>query len=119
MGNWFSNTDYFEVKSIEGDNITTICDKKDVVISRDILEHDMHNAGVFTKTEKLPLTKVVKELNGAHSTAFTINFNTKVDQKEVEEKLASISEKEFKDAKTLSKAILLGPEKTFVGRLTK
>jgi len=47
----------------------------------------MHNAGVFAKEEKLALTKVVKILKEAKSTAFTISFNCKIDEKAVQEKL--------------------------------
>lgn len=83
VGNWFSTTDYFHAKAINGDNVTMVCDKKEIVISRDILEHEMNNACVFGKTEKLALTKVVKVLKEAYSIAITVNFNTKVDEKVV------------------------------------
>ncbi len=83
VGNWFSTTEYFSVKAINGDKVTTMNNNKEIVISRDILEHDMHNASVFAKEEKLSLTKVVKIFKEADSTAFTICFNTKVDEKAV------------------------------------
>ena len=38
VGNWFSNTSYFQVKEIKGDEVKTICDKKEVVVSKDIIE---------------------------------------------------------------------------------
>ena len=79
----------------------------------------MNNAEVFGKEEKLPLTKVVKILKQAHSTAFTICFNCKVDEKEVADKFKGLSRDQFKDAKTLAKEVLLGKEKTVVGRLSK
>jgi hypothetical protein len=81
-----------------------------ITISKDILEHEMHNASVFAKEEKLALTKVVKVLKEAHSTAFTVCFTCKVDEKAVSEKLVSLSEKEFKDAKNLAKELLIGRE---------
>jgi hypothetical protein len=43
----------------------------------------MFNSEVFERTEKLPLTKIVKILREAHTKVFTINFNCKVDEKEV------------------------------------
>ena len=79
----------------------------------------MYNANVYAKEEKMALTKVVKELKEAHSVAFTICFNTKVDEKAVQERLSSLTEKEFKDAKSLAKELLTGSEKTVTGRLTK
>lgn len=119
VGNWFSGTAYYKVKKIDGDQVETRSDGKSITISRDILEYEMHNACVFTKEEKLPLTKVVKVLKEAHSTAFTINFNCKVDDKQVAEKLKACSEKEFKESKSLAKELLLGKESTIIGRLSK
>lgn len=119
VGNWFSATAYFEVKAIKGDEVMTMSDGKEITVSRDILEHEMHNACVFAKEEKLALTKVVKELKEANSVAFTICFNTKVDEKHVSERLASLTEKDFKDKKALAKELLTGYEKTIVGRKTK
>ena len=87
VGNWFSRTSYFQVKNIMGNEVKTLCDGKEVVVSKDILEQEMHNAGVFAKEEKLPVTKVVKILKEAKSTAFTISFTCKVDEKAVQDKL--------------------------------
>lgn len=78
----------------------------------------MHNAAVFAKEEKLALTKIVKLLKEAHSTAFTVCFTCKVDEKAVQEKLQKLSEKEFKDTKNLAKELLLGRESTVTGRLS-
>lgn len=79
----------------------------------------MYNASVFEKEEKLPLTKVVKILKEANSAALTINFNCKVDEKAVKEKLEHISEKDFKDSKKLAAELLKGKETTMIGRLSK
>jgi hypothetical protein len=58
-------------------------------VSKAILVEDMHNANVYDKEEKLPITKLVKVLKEANSTAFTVNFDCKVDDKQVAEKLAA------------------------------
>lgn len=79
----------------------------------------MYNAAVYAKEEKLALTNVVKILKEANSVAFTINYNLKVDDKAIKDRLSTITENEYKDFKKLSKELLLGQEKTFVGRLTK
>ena len=89
------------------------------MVSRDVLEHEMYNSKVFGKEEKLALTKVVKLLREANTTVFTICFTCKVDEKEVQEKLKKVSEKDFKDAKNLAKEIFVGREKTIVARLSK
>ena len=79
----------------------------------------MHNASVYAKEEKLALTKVVKILKEANSTAFTVNFNCKIDEKAVQEKLAATSAQDIKDAKAYAKQLLLGRESTIIGRLVK
>ena len=119
VGNWFSGTSYFTIKSIDGDQITTNCNGHEVVVSRDILEYEMHNASIYAKEEKLPLTKVVKILKEARSTAFTVNFNCKIDEKVVQEKLLSATAQQLKDGKALAKEVLTGRESTVVGRLSK
>ena len=43
----------------------------------------MHNANVFDKEEKVTLTQLVKIFKKAHTTAFTVNFNCKVQEKAV------------------------------------
>jgi hypothetical protein len=119
VGNWFSGTSYFRVTKIDGDEITTQSSDHEVLVSRDILESEMYNASVYAKEEKLPITKVVKVLKEAHSTAFTISFNCKIDEKAVAQKLESCTAQEFKDAKKLAAELLTGKETIFTGRLTK
>lgn len=118
VGNWFSGTSYFKVQAINGNEITTTSDGKSIVVSRDILEYEMYNAGVFQKEEKLALTKVVKILKEAYSTVFTVCFTCKVDEKAVQERLAKLTEKELKDVKTLAKELLTGRESTITGKLS-
>ena len=119
VGNWFSGTSYFQTKNIAGNEITTQSNGREIVVSRDILEYEMYNASIFAKEEKLPLTKVVKILKEAHSTAFTVNFNCKVDEKVVQEKLAAATAQDLKDSKNFAKELLLGREATVTGRLVK
>lgn len=97
----------------------TTCDKKEIVVSRDILEQEMHNASVFAKEEKLALTKVVKIMKEAASTVLTICFSCKVDTKAIEERLSKMTDKDFKDSKALAKELLTGKESIVVGRIQK
>jgi hypothetical protein len=119
VGNWFSATNYFKTKEQDGDQVMTVSGGTNVAVSMDILAHEMDSASVYAKEEKLALTKVVKILKEAHSTAFTICFTCKVDEKQVQEKLKSLTAAEFKDAKTVAKEVLTGKETTVVGRLSK
>jgi len=60
VGNWFSTTNYFLIKSIAGENVVTSCGGKDITVSKDILVYEMNNATVFAKEEKLCLTAVAE-----------------------------------------------------------
>ena len=81
IGNFFSSTSYFRGISQEGDKVMTEFNGVKIQISKDIIEHEMYNSAVYTKEEKLSLTKVVKILKEAHSTVFTVCFNCKLDEK--------------------------------------
>jgi hypothetical protein len=89
----------------------------EVTVSKDILTYEMHNASLYKKEEKLALTKVVKILKEAHSTAFTVCFNCKVDEKSVQEKLNEATAADLKDPKGFAKSLLVGRETTVTGKL--
>lgn len=82
VGNWFSTTNYFNVKVVSGDKIQTRCDGKDITVSSDIMEYEMNNSAVYAKEEKESLTHVAELLAGARTQSFTATFRTKVDEKE-------------------------------------
>ncbi len=107
------------MKAINGDNVTTVCNNKEIEISKDILVNDMNNAAVFAKTEKLALTKVVKVMKEAKSTVFTVCFNAKVDEAALKQKLAALTANEFKNKRALVQELMAGEEKTLTGCLTK
>lgn len=54
-----------------------------IAVDRQIVEQEMNCANIYGAEEKLALTKVVKILKEAHSSAFTISFRTKVDAKAI------------------------------------
>ena len=84
-----------------------------IIIDKSILEYEMDNANVFKTEEKLPLTKIAEKLVKANSTAFTVCFTTKVDEKVVHEKLSNV--KDLKDdaaVSALAKELLVGKETT-------
>lgn len=105
--------------SIGKDQVNVLCNGENQSITKNILVEDMFNACVFDKEEKLPLTKIVKILKEAHSVAFTVNFNCKVDEKVIAEKLCQATAKQLGDAKGFAKELLTGREQTVVGRLSK
>lgn len=119
VGNWFSTTSYYKIDQIQGENVICKQDGKLITISRDVVEHEMYNAKVFAKEEKIALTKVVKILREANTTVFTVCFTCKVDEKELQEKLKKANDKDLKNARNLAKDLFVGKEKTIVGRLSK
>ena len=110
---------YLDVKGTDGGEVLAESNDQMIAVDKKIVEEEMHCADLYATEERLPLTKVVKVLKEAHSTAFTICFNTKVDEKAVQQRLESLKESDFKDKKALAKELLAGAEKTLVGRLTK
>lgn len=119
-GNWFSTTMYLDVKANDGNEILAESqDEQMIAVDKQIVEEEMYCANIYGSEQKLPLTQVVKVLKEAHSTAFTICFNAKVDEKAIQQRLESLKEGDFADKKKLAKELLVGAEKTVVGRLTK
>lgn len=47
----------------------------------------MYSADIYSKEEKLSMTKVAKLLEEANSTCFTVQFTTKIDEKVVKDRL--------------------------------
>lgn len=89
-------------------------------IGRDLIDdraYGFHNASLYTKEERLPMTKLVEILHTANNTAFTVNFNCKVQEKDIGERLATVTAAE-KGGKALAKELLQGREVTVVGRLS-
>ena len=87
VGNWFSGTSYFRAVEEKGDAVICKSNGKHIEISRDILEYEMHNANVYEEEQKISLTNVATQMAEANSKCFTVCYNTKVDEKMVEEKL--------------------------------
>ncbi len=68
----------------------------------------------------MSLTNVATFLAEANSKCFTVCFTTKVDEKQVLEKLQEIKAKPTAEqARTLAKDLLVGKETTLIGRLSR
>jgi hypothetical protein len=120
IGNVFSGTSYFKATSVSGENVVTKSQGQDITVSRSILEHQMYNASVFAKEEKLALTKVAKILADANTACFTVCFLAKIDEKAVKEKLQNLTAADLQNKKKISeiaKELLTGKETVIVGRL--
>jgi hypothetical protein len=122
VGNTFSGTSYYKATSVNGEHVTARSAGTDITISRDIMECQMHNASVFAKEEKLPLTKVAQILEDARTSCFTVCFTTKPDDKFIKERLSGLKPADIKDEtklRKISKELAIGKETTLVARLSK
>lgn len=121
VGNWFSHTRYFKVTDIHGAEVTTESQGEYVNIERQLLDNParfgFYNASTFEKEEKLALTKIVEILQKANNTAFTVNFNCKVNEKDIAEKLKSATKQDHEKSKHFAQELLKGRETSIVGRL--
>lgn len=97
VGNWFSGTSYFRAEEDKGDSVICKSSGKNIEISRDILDYEMHNSSVYEEEQKISLTNVATQMAEANSKCFTVCFNTKLDEKAVEEKLKGQKKKLTKD----------------------
>ena len=93
VGNWFSGTSYYQAVTDKGDQVICRSQGKDIEISKDILEYEMHNSSVHDEEQKISLTHVATILAEANSKCFTVCFSTKVDEKMVLEKLKGVKGK--------------------------
>lgn len=89
VGNTFSGTSYYKTSDIKGDQVVTRCQGTDIAVSRDILEYEMYNAHIYATEEKITLTQMAELLEEAHTTCFTVNFTSKVDEAVVRDRLAA------------------------------
>lgn len=120
VGNWFSGTRYFQAKEDKGDQVLCKSEGMMIDISKDIMEYEMHNSAVFAEEQKSSLTKVATALADANNKCFTVCFTTKVDEKNVAEKLKDVKGKlSAAQASQLAKDLLVGKESTYSARLSK
>ncbi len=84
-GNWFSQSNYYKVKKIlDKENVlvaTTNDPNKELKMSRDILEYEMHSGKIYESEQKVTRTEMVNLLINAKESVFTVKFHKKVDEK--------------------------------------
>ncbi len=122
VGDWFSFTNYFRVRSIMGEKINVGNIKgREWDISLDILQK-MNSAEHFEKEVALTRTELVEKLNSANDKIFTVKFHKMIKKEDVVEKLKNLKKKEIKDSKILkklSKKILTSEPCSIIGKLRK
>lgn len=123
-GNWFSDTKYLKVIKILPDNLLEVksADGNKLIISDDIVRHEMYSATHFSETEKVPRTLLAEVLEDTGNKVFTAVFNAKVNQKDAVEKLQTMPEGLIDDTRELNKFVrgfLKGREVTICAHLAK
>ena len=126
VGNWFSSSTYYKVKDIVDKEMCTVVTPdnttKDLQMSRDIMEYEMHSGTVFDKEEKLSRSNIVELMANAKECVFTVTFHKQQDEAHVRETLLNAAKNSFNDPakiKALSKELVHGPECTMTCRLSK
>lgn len=127
-GDILSVTQYFTVKSANpknGNYIVNDDNGLEIRIEGNSIVEGMASANQFTSTQKVSRTELAEIFKSHPRTAITVNFNTKVEEKEVVEKLTEtypnkgkmVSKTAFES--TVKKAVkeaLIGAERTMIGR---
>lgn len=126
VGNWFSSITYYKVKSLlDKDNVMVASNrdsKKQLTMSRDILEHEMHSGQVYDKEEKVNRTEIVQHLLDAKESVMTVKFHKKIDDAYIKDILSNAKADQFKDAKklrALSKELIGGRDAEMTCHLTQ
>lgn len=117
IGNWFSSSQYFKIKSItDKDNCQVVSPDntaKELTMSRDILEHEMNSGQVYDKEVKMSRSEVIELLTNARECAFTVVFHKLLDDAYVQEVIADAPKDALTNPaklKALSKQLSHGKE---------
>jgi hypothetical protein len=121
-----SETQYYTVEKIVGDRVQLKNDYgEDIVVDAKYVEKCLVASDQFTSEKVMSRTDLTNLFLSSTNIAMTVNYNTKVDEKEVLKTLFAlypnkgtiISESDFqKKVKASVDSVLVGNERTMVGR---
>lgn len=122
-----SETQFYSIKSINTDDVDLVNDfGEEIILTKEYVEQLLVSSDQFSETKKMSRTDMINLLQTSTNVIATVNFNKKVDEKEVLNQLNGLypntggkilSKVDFEKAvkKSLSDA-LTGEERTMVGR---
>lgn len=122
-----SETQFYSVKSINRNDVDLVNDYgEEITLTKEYVEQLLVSSDQFGETKKMSRTDMINLLHTSTNVICTVNFNKKVDEKEVLKQLNDLypnkggkilSQADFEKAvkKNLSDA-LTGEERTMVGR---
>lgn len=123
VGNWFSQVQYFQLNSRNGDiyNCSILKDTKMTYTIPSEQVHDMHSASLYDSEEKVTKTQMVEIFKGANEAVFTVTFKAKVQPEDVADLLSTVKSQADLDSRRsqLSKQLLEGKLTTISGFLAK
>ncbi len=122
-----SETQFYSVEKIKGDKVQLKNDNGEpIVVDRSYVEKLLVTSDQVTETKKMSRTDVINLFLSSSNVICTVNFNKKVDEKEVQKQLFDLypnkggkilSQADFeKEVKKNLKGALEGEERTMVGR---
>lgn len=118
-GDKWSRLSYGEITDVNGDSIMIKNeDGKAWTISKDIFEAEFNVAGSTSNgvVGNITQTALIDLVLSKPGTIMTVNFNKKIDEKEVAEIILEARPATLVGAKKLAKDILRGEERTMIGR---
>ena len=118
VGGILSETQFYTVVAL-GKGLTKVKTDTGVLVdlSDGYVEQCLTSADQFEKAEKITRTALADKFLSSTRVALTVNFNTKVDEKTVEEKLkAALAKPRTVNVKELVKEVTNGEERTISGR---
>ena len=94
---WFSQSQYFNVKAIDGDRITVENQWGNLLyVSRDLLEK-MSSATHFTKEVAMNMTSLAELIETVSDTVFSVSFKKQANKESAEELLKGTKFAELRD----------------------
>lgn len=124
VGEVLSETQFYTVDKIKGSRVQLQVDNGEhIVVDEKYVNSFLSSSSQFAKTEKLTRTELTELVLNSPRIAMTVNFNKKVDVKDVKKALHAlypnkggiVSEAQFK--KNVNAAVdLKGEERTMIGR---
>lgn len=118
-GDKWSRLSYGEITDVNGDSIMIKNeDGKAWTISKDIFEAEFNVAGSTSNgvVGNITQTALIDLVLSKPGTIMTVNFNKKIDEKEVAAEISKFDTTHHLSATGLAKKILQGEERTIIGR---
>ena len=120
-GDFFSCHQYMKVVRVSGNSVDLVNERgQQLTIEKDVLIQDSFSADHYEREVTCNMTELSEVLQGAKDTIFKVVFRKKIDEKVIQDKLASLSAKDIDSkAKEIAQELLEGQEVELIGHLVK